>query len=154
MLCYYFLPNDYAGLQAHIKDISKRIKKIGKEMGESCEEGSETYHDNFAYEEGERQQFMWSKRLCELNHIRKHAKLYYPEANPDRVRPGCTVTYVDDDTGEKITIRIGSYLNFADSLAVSYNAPVAKALLGREEGDTCEAIICSRKKRLEILEVG
>lgn len=122
-------------------------------MGESCEEGAETYHDNFAYEEGERQQFMWSKRLCELNHIRMHARLYHPESNPDRVRPGCTVTYADDDTGEETTVRIGSYLNFEDASAVSYNAPVARALLGQEEGDLCEAVICGRKKRLEIINI-
>lgn len=153
MICYYFLPDDYAGLQAQISDISRRIRHIGKEMGESCEEGAETYHDNFAYEEGERQQFMWSKRLCDLQHIRQHARIYRPESNPERVRPGCTVTYADEDTGEEATIRIGSFLNFADSMAISYNAPVPSALLGKEEGDLCEASVCGRTKRMEILEI-
>jgi len=153
MTSYYFLPDDFDSLQKQIHKIRERIKAIGKEMGESCSEGAETFHDNFAYEDGERQQFMWSRRLNELLHIRQNAQLFKPGENRGRVRLGCRVTFADDKTDAEKTIRIGSYLNFSDDRAVSYNAPIARALMGRKQGDLCEAEICGAKKRLEILEI-
>ncbi|OHA24282.1 MAG: hypothetical protein A3G52_02045 [Candidatus Taylorbacteria bacterium RIFCSPLOWO2_12_FULL_43_20] len=59
----FFLPEDFEKLNQEITGLCDRIKQIGKEMGESCREGAETFHDNFAYEDGERQQAMLSTRL-------------------------------------------------------------------------------------------
>jgi len=153
MTSYYFLPEDFAALQKQIKQIRGRIRAIGKEMGESCNEGAETFHDNFAYEDGERQQFMWSKRLNELLQIRQQARLFEPDENPLRVRLGCRVTYSDDQTDMETTIKIGSYLNFSDASSVSYDAPIARALIGKKEGDFCDAEICGAKRRFQILEI-
>lgn len=66
---YYFLKEDFEALNAEINKIADKIKEIGKEMGKSCQEGAETFHDNFAYEDGERQQYMWSGRIRELIRI-------------------------------------------------------------------------------------
>jgi thymidylate kinase len=30
------------------------IREIGRQMGQACEEGAETFHDNFGWEDGDR----------------------------------------------------------------------------------------------------
>ena len=42
---YYFLPEDFAALDRQIREIFVKIREIGQEIGASCNEGAETYHD-------------------------------------------------------------------------------------------------------------
>lgn len=70
----YFLKADYDALCNEIDVLLNRIKEIGQEMGASCQEGAETFHDNFAHEDGTRQQHMWSTRLRELIAIKNDAE--------------------------------------------------------------------------------
>lgn len=153
-MSFYFLPEDYSKLNALIGDISNRIKAIGKEMGASCEEGAETYHDNFAFEDGERQQRMWCVRLKELLEISGQAKVV--QAGGTRVSTvsiGCRVTFRNLCTDEEQTIRIGSYLSFSENGTVSYDAPLARIMMGANEGDVCEGMIGGTKRELEIIRV-
>ena len=49
MQMFYFLPEDFEDLNDQIEQICEKIKELGKEAGESCQEGAETWHDNFAF---------------------------------------------------------------------------------------------------------
>jgi transcription elongation GreA/GreB family factor len=152
-MAYYFLPEDFKMLNRQIQGIISRIKAIGLEMGNSCQEGAETFHDNFAFEEGERQQFMWSKRLNELMAIKSEAVVFEPEGRSDRVAIGRKVLMADCDTGEEKTIFIGSYINFNSNDKVSYQAPLARIILGAKVGDFRQGMIIDKKRSFEILEI-
>ena len=148
---YYFLPEDFAELNNQIRSIADRIKNIGKEMGASCEEGAETFHDNFAFEDGERQQRMWSNRLRDLIRIQSSADICKPSKNYVSVHIGCKVTISDIENGEEKTIRIGSYMNFNGNESVSYNAPLARILMGKKAGELCKGKIAGKIKHYEII---
>ena len=150
---YYFLREDIEKLSEQIHEIDARIKAIGQEMGASCEEGAETFHDNFAFEDGERQQQMWSKRLMELVDIYNHSQIFKPSGVAERVAIGCEVTIADLDVGEEKTIRIGSYMTFNGNGTISYNAPLARLLLGAEPGDVRKGEIAGKIKRFEVVEI-
>jgi transcription elongation GreA/GreB family factor len=152
-MSYYFLPEDFKMLNNQIKRIVERIKAIGREMGKSCQEGAETFHDNFAFEEGERQQFMWSKRLNELMEIKSMAVVFAPEGKSERVGIGRKVLMADCDTGEEKTILIGSYINFNSNGKVSYHAPLARIILGAKVGDCRQGMVVDKKRTFEILEI-
>lgn len=62
---YFFLKKDYMLLLKKMERISEEIQRLGEEIGESCSD-SETFHDNFDYEEGGRQQRMWVGHIGEL----------------------------------------------------------------------------------------
>jgi hypothetical protein len=81
---FYFLPEDFTALNARIAELTAVLREIG-EMGKSCQEGAETFHDNFAYEDGERQQRMWSRLRQELVRIRDRARVVCPGARPRRL---------------------------------------------------------------------
>ena len=150
---YYFLREDIGKLSEQIHEIDARIKAIGQEMGASCEEGAETFHDNFAFEEGERQQQMWSQRLKELVDIYNHSQISKPSGTAERVGIGCEVTIADLESGEEKTIKIGSYMTFNGNGAVSYNAPLARMLLGAESGEVRKGEIAGKIRKFEVVDI-
>lgn len=152
---YFFTKEDYECLLQEIARICDRIKDAGKEMGQSCKEGAETFHDNFAYEEGERQQIMWSNRLRELIKIKNMARVITSIDSSDIVSLGRTITIHDTNTGHRKRLKIGSYMVFCKSdkhtPTISYAAPLAKLLIGASAGDTREGVI-SGKKHIYLIE--
>ena len=152
---YYFLKKDFEALNAEIEKIADKIKEIGKEMGKSCQEGAETFHDNFAYEDGERQQYMWSGRIRELVRIRNQAHVLLNPSRGDTVSIGRTVTIEDKHAGKTRAIKIGSYMVLAEKEeeVISYNAPLARMLIGARVGDIREGVIAGKKKRFRILKI-
>jgi transcription elongation GreA/GreB family factor len=149
---FYFLLEDFEALNARILEISNRIRDIGREMGLSCQEGAETFHDNFAYEDGERQQRMWSRRLRELVLIRNQAKVVSPRSLGDQVALGCTVT-VRDEKNTMRRLRIGSYMVFSSDDTISYHAPVGRLLIGARHGETREGRIGNEIREFTILSI-
>ena len=103
---FFFLQDDFERLEDKIEVLNARFQSIGQEMGASCREGAETYHDNFAFEEGERQQQMLSRRLRELLRIRDRARVVRPAADGERVAIGRWVTVRDLGDGSRRCFRV------------------------------------------------
>jgi len=71
-----------------------------------------------------------------------------------KVSFGSTVTLVDVDTDEEFTYTIvGLPEANVDKGLISYNSPLAKAILGKEEGDEVEVNLPGGKKIYEIEEI-
>ena len=72
----------------------------------------------------------------------------------DRVVFGATVDLVDEDTGEELTYRIVGQ-DEADIKAglLSINSPIARALVGKREGDVVVVEIPAGSRSLEIVKV-
>lgn len=153
-MSYYFLPSDYAKLQRAIEEAHRRVRHHGREMGLACQEGAETFHDNFAYEDAERRFTMWSRRLRKLIDVREGAYVVEPADTGDRVALGRTVTLLDLETMERRTVRIGSYMTFDDDgETVSYASPLARSLIGAYEGELRSATIAGEPRSLKVAEV-
>lgn len=139
---FYFLKEDYEKLLEEIGKLEELIRGIGREMGKSCQEGAETWHDNFAHEDGTRQQHMWSTRLRELVRIKNDARVISPDNNHERVAIGRTVTVREPDTQEVMTFRIGSYMVLKEQTStpktLSYYSPLAQSLVGAVINETRE----------------
>jgi transcription elongation GreA/GreB family factor len=63
------------------------------------------------------------------------------------------VTIADLDSGEEKTLMIGSYMTFDKDGTVSYNAPLARILLGGETGEVRRGEIAGELRKFEIVEV-
>ena len=150
---FYFLPEDFEDLNDQIEQICEKIKELGKEAGESCQEGAETWHDNFAFEESQRQQYMWSNRLRELIRVRNNARVIQPSPQGDKVSIGRVVTIQDTATEETQIFKIGSYMILKEKDEISYNAPLARMLIGAEIDDERTGKIGGKQKTFRILEI-
>ena len=109
---YYFLEEDFKDLCLKIDELKKKLEEIGQEMGDSCRQSSETYHDNFPFEEGCRQQGMVSDRLTNLISIRNRVKIVVPDIMENSVSIGKIIVIKDMETNKEETYRIGSYDDF------------------------------------------
>ncbi len=70
------------------------------------------------------------------------------------VKFGATVKLVDVDTDEEKTYQIvGEYEADLDNGLISYTSPIARGLIGKEEGDEAAIKTPGGKKDYEILEV-
>lgn len=152
---HYFLREDFEALNDQIEDLNKKIREIGKDMGESCSEGAETFHDNFAHEEGTRQLHMWTKHLRHLIRIREEARPIDPsQTAKNKVTIGKIVTFRDLETNQVQTVKIGSYLLFSiEDNVLSYNSPLVRLILRAEVGDVREGVAGERWRKLLIEDI-
>ena len=70
------------------------------------------------------------------------------------VKFGATVTLVDEDTDEKVKYQIVGDLeaNLKEG-KISISSPIARALIGKEKGDSCEVTTPKGARSFEILKV-
>lgn len=141
---FFFLEEDHLLLLNKMGEVLLELKRLGDEIGDSCSE-SETFHDNFDYEEGGRQQRMWTEHLMRLRDIKENSEIIKVNSSNDCVGIGKKVT-LRSITGEIITKKIGSYMTFSDD-DLSYRSPLAKILIGKKMG---EEIRFSNKHELKI----
>jgi transcription elongation GreA/GreB family factor len=154
MTKFYFLRDDLNQLAANIREVAERLRAVQQDMAVSVRQSSETWHDNFGYEDGRRQFAMWSRRLSELQEIYSSAVPVEPTMNCERATIGSRVTFEDTDTGNRRTIRIGSYMSFSNSPdTISYTAPLGRILLGAARGQELSGVINGRMREYIVVSV-
>ncbi|MGD9718345.1 MAG: transcription elongation factor GreA [Sulfurimonadaceae bacterium] len=144
----------YNKLQAEVKDL-KEVKRpnVVKAIEEALEHGD--LKENAEYHAAKEQQKLIDLRLAELAEIIGNAKLVDPsELEHARVSFGSTVVVCDLDTDEETTYTIvGGCESNPDMGLISFGSPLAKQLLGREEGDVFKVRLPGGEKEFEIMEV-
>ncbi|HEY9584763.1 MAG TPA: GreA/GreB family elongation factor [Candidatus Paceibacterota bacterium] len=151
---YYFLAPDLVSLEAQIDSLRQRIREAGSRKSASVQ-GGDTFHDNGAFEEAEREQQMWSTRLHELVQIRNGARVATSEiSKKDSVRIGSEVVLRDNTAGETLRLKIGSFMTFDDDPNVmSYNSPLARLIIGAKVNEVRTGHIADQKKEFCVLEI-
>jgi len=70
------------------------------------------------------------------------------------VKFGATVTLSDEDSGDKVKYKIvGEHEADVKNGKISVNSPIARALIGKSEGDTAEVVAPGGTRSYEILGV-
>jgi transcription elongation factor GreA len=95
-------------------------------------------------------------QIAELNAVISKAVIIDPSTLPhDKVSFGSTVSLVDVNTDEELTYTIvGGVESNAERGMISFNSPLAKQLMGKEEGDEIRATLPGGVRNFEILGVG
>lgn len=93
--------------------------------------------------------------IAELGGIISKAIIIDPENLPhDRVSFGSTVKLLDKTSDEEFEYSIvGGVESNPEKGLISFNSPLAKQLLGKEEGDEFTAQLPGGKKEFEVLDV-
>jgi len=149
---YKFFKEDLDALDFKIKELRATIREAGQQMGAATEDG-EREHDNPELDDAMRRIEMSKKNLRDMNEIRGKAEIVnLSEVRTERVSVGCDVSFVDQDGDEK-TISIGSFMPSEASTAISYNAPIAKILIGLKVGEYREGTIAGKHVEFEVLSI-
>jgi transcription elongation factor GreA len=94
-------------------------------------------------------------QIAELGAVLSKAVIIDPSSLPhDRVSFGSTVKLVNTDTDEEFEYSIvGGVESNAEKGMISFNSPLAKQLMGKEEGDEFSATLPGGVKTFEVLDV-
>lgn len=111
--------------------------------------------ENAEYSAAKEKQSFIEGRIQELEAVVSRAQVIDPSTmKGDIVRFGATVLVADVDTDDEKEYQIvGDYEADIEKNLVSVSSPIAKALIGKEVGDTVEFVAPSGKKAFEILVV-
>lgn len=148
-----FLVRDYEEFRLDIAKVVEEIRRVQGETAESTEQTSETWHDNFMFEDGQRQMNILSKRLNEMQEIFASAVLVTPRED-GIAGVGNRVTVVDEASGKEAIYEIGSYrIAVQRPGIVSYVSPLGALLYGARVGDVREGDIGGVGRRFRITKV-
>ena len=132
---------------------SQERAKIAKIIDEASELGD--LKENAEYHAAKERQGLMEARITELTDIIGRAQVIDPSTLAhERVSFGSTVVLIDQDSDEEVKYTIVGVQesNPAKGL-ISIESPMARVLLGKEEGDEVEITLPSGKKSFDIEEV-
>ena len=146
--------NGYDKLNEELKTLKfKERPEIVAAIEEARSHGD--LSENAEYQTAREKQSFIEGRIQELEAVVSRAQVIDPtEMDGDIVRFGATVLVADTDTdAEKEYQIVGDYEADIEKNLISVSSPIAKALIGKEVGDTVEFMAPGGKKSFEILVV-
>lgn len=145
------------GFETLEKELEKRLKVTRAEITEDIATAREhgDLKENAEYHAAREQQSFNEGRIQELEAVIGHAQVIDPSTmSGDTVKFGATVQVVDEDTDKEETLMIvGEHEADMDQGKISMTAPVARALIGKSEGDSVEIKTPKGIRYYEILDV-
>ena len=135
----------------HLKTIER--PQIVKAIEEAVELGD--LKENAEYHSAKERQAQIDARLHELTDLISNAQIVDPsELEHARVSFGSTVVLCDLQSDEEVTYTIvGGFESNPDMGLISFNSPLAKQLMGKEEGDEFKARVPGGEREFEVIEV-
>jgi transcription elongation factor GreA len=108
--------------------------------------------ENAEYHAAKEEQANINKKIAKLEDIVTKAVIIDPTALAhNKVSFYSTVKLIDMDTDKQITYKIVSSINSDPDIGhISFNSPLAKQLLGKQEDDICIVHLPNGKKEFEI----
>lgn len=141
-------------LEAELKDLkSVQRPTVIEAIAVAREHGD--LSENAEYHAAREQQSFIEGRIKELASVISRANIIDPLTHVGTgVKFGATVKVVDEETDEEKSYTIvGQYESNADEGKISVTAPISRALIGKQEGDSVTVRTPRGKTDFEILEV-
>ena len=143
----------FAALDAELK-LLKTVERpaVIRAISEAREHGD--LSENAEYHSARERQSFIEGRIQELEGLISRAEVIDPAKLSGAVKFGATVTLVDEDTEEEKTYQIvgETEADIAKGL-LNLRSPLARALIGKDEGDAVEVMTPGGGKAYEILKI-
>lgn len=134
----------------HLKSVERPA--IIRAISEAREHGD--LSENAEYHSAKEKQSFIEGRVKELEGVISLADVIDPTKLSGPIKFGATVALVDEETDEEKTYQIvGEYEADIEAGRLNMKSPLARALIGKEEGDSVEVSTPGGVKSYEILSV-
>ncbi|MGI3183929.1 transcription elongation factor GreA [Nioella aestuarii] len=146
-------PRGYAALDAELKTL-KTVERpaIIAAIAEAREHGD--LSENAEYHSAREKQSFIEGRIKELEGLISLAQVIDPKTLSGSIKFGATVELVDEDTEEEKTYQIvGEAEANIEKGLLNINSPLARALIGKEEGDSVDVKTPGGSKDYEIVKI-
>ncbi len=152
---YYFTEAGYEKLRKEIENLEKYLKNdIAKEIATAREHGD--LRENAEYESAKNKQANYMAKLGHLQERFQNARIIRKSDLPDGiVTLGKVVTIVDKANGEQEKyIILGDGETDIEKSIISYQSPLAQALMKHRVGDEVEIRLPRKTKKVAITKIG
>lgn len=123
-----------------------------REIAEAREHGD--LSENAEYHAAREKQSLIEGRIKEVEAILSLAQVIDPKSLSGAIKFGATVDLVDEDTDEEKTFQIvGEPEASLEHGRLNMKSPLARALIGKEEGDSIDVVTPGGQKSYEILAI-
>lgn len=147
-------PVGFAGLEEELKKLKSVDRPdVIKAIAEAREHGD--LSENAEYHSARERQSFIEGRVLELEGLISRADVIDPAGlSGDTIKFGAVVKLVDEDTDEEKSYQIvGEVEANIEAGKLNINSPLARALIGKEVGDSVEVSTPSGGRCYEVLEV-
>lgn len=146
-------PAGHAALEAELKQL-KSVERpaIIAAIAEAREHGD--LSENAEYHSAREKQSFIEGRIKELEGVLSLAEVIDPSRLSGPIKFGATVTLVDEDTDEERTWQIvGEHEANIEKGLLNIKSPIARALIGKAEGDSVEVRTPGGERSYEVLKI-
>lgn len=152
---YIFTPRGVERLRRRIADARAAYQSVCNDNPEAREAGdSSVWHDNFAFEENQRQMHQHARRVRDLERIFARVEVVSVSRAPSCVTVGTRARYrFDDEPNERSCALAGWDDGDPAAQRVSYNSPLGAALIGARVDDERELVLAGRVRALLVLAI-
>ncbi len=146
-------PRGQQALRDELRRLKEERPRISKEIEEARGHGD--LSENAEYHAAKEKQGHTEARIRELEAKLALSHVIDPgRLSGSKVVFGATVKLLDSDSGDEVTYRIvGDHESDIKSGLISINAPLARAMIGRETGDTVRLRTARGLREYEIADV-
>jgi len=143
----------FVALDEELKQL-KSIERpaIIRAISEAREHGD--LSENAEYHSAREKQSFIEGRIKELEALISLAEVIDPSKLSGSVKFGATVDLVDEDSGEEKSFQIvGEHEADIERNLLNIRSPLARALIGKDEGDSVDVVTPGGKRSYEVLAV-
>ena len=148
-----FTPSGYGKIHEELKHLKTTERpNVIKAIAEAREHGD--LSENAEYKAAREKQSFIEGRILELEDKIARANVIDIKTLSGNVKFGATVTLVDEDSDKEVTYQlVGEYEADLEKGRIAINAPIARAMIGKEEGDSFQFQSPQGTRSYEILAI-
>ena len=145
--------NGFESLNEELKNLkSNERPNIIRAISDAREHGD--LSENAEYHSAREKQSFIEGRIKDLEGVLSLAEVIDPSGLAGAIKFGATVTLIDEDTDEEKTWQIvGEHEANIEAGLLNVKSPIARALIGKEEGDSVEVRTPGGVRSYEILSI-
>ena len=146
-------PTGHSALEAELKQL-KSVERpaIIKAIAEARDHGD--LSENAEYHSAREKQSFIEGRIKELEGVLSLAEVIDPAKLSGAIKFGAKVTLVDEDTDEEKTWQIvGEHEANVEKGLLNIKSPIARALIGKDEGDSVDVRTPGGERAYEVLKI-
>ena len=143
----------FAALEVELKQLkSEERPAIIRAIAEAREHGD--LSENAEYHSAKEKQSFIEGRIKELEGVIGLADVIDPAKLSGSIKFGATVTLIDEDTEEEKTWQIvGEHEARIENGLLNIKSPIARALIGKDEGDSVEVRTPGGERSYEVVKI-
>ena len=142
-----------AAIRDKIALLERKRQQALEAAGEAAQNDPNSYHDNFEYEEGMRQQELFSQQLRGLWQLLEGATVAPEPPSDERVALGHRVAVRRGDETEEAYVLCGEGEGALLENSCSASSPLGKVLLGMAKGEMRTVSLADRSFPVQVLDI-